>query len=127
MMAVKKAAAKKVEEKEALRYNTGKPQLSYLLHYPKAMEALVRVLEQGAVKYEPLNWKLGNKPDEEYLDAALRHLFSHVNDGPYDDDIGVVSVAQAVWNLVTWIELNSDGIETIDPEFNQDEFVARYS
>jgi len=122
MVAAKKAAKKPVE---AQRFNQGKPQMSYLLHYPKAMTALVRVLEQGAIKYEPLNWKLGNKPDEEYFDAALRHMFSHYENGPYDKDIGVQSAAQAIWNLITYIELNSEA-DPLNPEFEQDEFVARY-
>jgi hypothetical protein len=120
----KRAKKKKVEE--ALRYNEGKPQFAYLLHYPHAMEALTRVLEQGAIKYEPLNWKLGNKPDEEYLSAAMRHLFAHI-ESEHDGDIGVIHLAQAVWNLVTQIELNMSEVATLNPDFDQDEFVARYS
>jgi hypothetical protein len=115
------------EEVVAMRYNEGKPQLGYLLHYPHALEALVKVLEQGAVKYEALNWKKGNKPDSEYLDACMRHLFKHLTEGPHDADIGVMHLAQAVWNLLTLIELNMQDVPTLNPDFDQDEFVSRYS
>lgn len=111
----------------AMRYNEGKPQMSYLFHYPHAMEALVKVLEQGAIKYEAMNWKKGNKPDGEYLDAAGRHIFKHVNEGVHDEDIGVIHLAQAVWNLMTLIELNMQDVPTLNPDFDQDEFIKRYT
>lgn len=116
-----------MSEEKALRLNQGKPEMGYIFHYPKAVEALVRVLEQGAVKYEHLNWKKGGKPDKEYIDSCSRHLFKHINEGPYDDDIGALHVAQAIWNLMTLIECNYPDIATLNPEFDQDEFVARYS
>jgi len=42
---------------KALRYNTGKLRWS-LVHY-RSLEPMVRVLEFGATKYSPDNWKLG--------------------------------------------------------------------
>jgi hypothetical protein len=35
----------------ALRFNTGKAPISYIFELPKAVEALARVFEQGAIKY----------------------------------------------------------------------------
>lgn len=111
----------------AARHNDGKPQLGYIFHYPHALEALAKVMEQGAIKYEDMNWKKGNKPDGEYLDACARHIFKHINEGIHDEDIGVIHLAQAVWNLMTLIELNMQDVPTLDPEFDQEAFVERYS
>lgn len=111
---------------QALRYNTGKPEYSYLLDLPHALEALIRVYEQGAIKYARGNWKKGGKPDGEYLDSALRHMFSHANEGHYDTDIGTVHIANAVWNLLALIELNMKDVPALDPEFDQDAFLEKY-
>lgn len=91
---------------EALRFNEGKPQLGYILHFPHALEAVCRVLEYGATKYGALNWKRGNKPDTEYLDAALRHLFAWQNESHFDEESGCNHLAHAVWNLLTLLDLN---------------------
>jgi len=113
---------------KALRYNEGKPELSYILDFNRALAAVAAVSQQGAIKYERGNWKKGGKPDTEYLDAALRHLVEHQNSGPYDPDIGTLHIANAVWNLLALLELNMmDQYEAIDPEFDQDAFKARYS
>lgn len=90
----------------ALRDNKGKDELSYLLSIPEAQKALAHVFRQGAKKYTRDNWKLGGKPDAEYLDALQRHLLKHVNEGPFDPETGALHLAHAVWNLVALIELN---------------------
>lgn len=90
---------------KAARDNNGKPQLGYLLDYPIANEAFARVMEIGAVKYEKDNWKIGGKPDEEYLDACLRHLHLH-KQGLFASDTGCLHLAHARWNIDTLIELN---------------------
>lgn len=110
----------------AMRFNDKKSEMSYILHYPHAIEALVQVLHQGAVKYDHLNWKKGGKPDEEYLDACQRHLFKHVNEGVYDEDIGTVHIANAIWNLMTLIECNMQDHEVLDPDFDQEAFEEKY-
>lgn len=116
-----------METVAATRNNAGKPEMSYIFHYPHAVECLVRVMEQGAIKYEAMNWKKGNKPDKEYFDACARHIFKHVNEGPYDEDLGVVHIAQAIWNLMTVLELNMQDVAPQDVDFDQEAFVAKYS
>lgn len=56
---------------KALRYNSGKLKWS-LVHF-KSLEPMVRVMEAGALKYAPDNWK---KPMDrkEILECAQRHL-----------------------------------------------------
>lgn len=92
--------------KTALRDNKGKDELSYLLDLPKANAALAHVFRQGAKKYSRGNWQLGGKPDTEYLDAALRHITKHVNEGVFDHETGALHLAHAIWNLAALIELN---------------------
>lgn len=65
-------------EKKALRYNSGKPQLSYMLDAPLAMEGLARRFELGAKKYYRDNWKLGLN-DTEVIDCLMRHLMAYAN------------------------------------------------
>lgn len=100
---------------EAARMNEGKPQLGFVLQFPTAMEAFARVKELGAVKYERDNWKKGNKPDWEYLDACMRHLTAFANGEFFASDSGCSHLAHAMWNLCALQELNYKGI-THDPE-----------
>lgn len=103
--------------KEALRYNEGKPKMSYFMRsFPKMMEAIARVKEFGANKYDDGNWRLGNKPDEEYYDSLFRHLDYHFKGELYDSDSGCLHLAHAVWNLCALLELNHKDLPTIDEE-----------
>lgn len=105
-----------VVTKTAARYNEGKPKLSYFFHFPVVIKAIARIMEFGATKYEDGNWKLGGKPDKEYLDSMLRHLDKYFNEGEkYDQDSGCSHIAQAVWNLMALHQLNHSD-EIIDEE-----------
>ena len=102
------------------RLNKGKAMLGFILQFPTAMAAFARVKEMGAIKYERNNWKLGGKPDYEYLDAAMRHLAAHAaylaGDGEYyAEDTGCSHLAHAAWNMWALQELNYPGW-THDPE-----------
>lgn len=109
----------------ALRYNADKPELSYLLSIPSAVEALAKVFSQGAIKYERDNWQKGGKPNEEYLDSCLRHLYASEREH-YDADTGCLHLAHAIWNLAALIELNVP-VELFDPSFDQAAFEAKYA
>ena len=110
-----KRAHKDCIDSTALRYNDNKPQTSYILHYPKVIELLARILEVGEVKYEKFNWKKGGNTDQSYIDAALRHMLKFINkDDPFDEEYGTHHLGHAIWNLMTLIELN--GHEIMDEE-----------
>jgi hypothetical protein len=110
----------------AARDNAGKPELSYLLDLPRSLTALVKVFEQGARKYSRGNWLKGGKPDQEYLDSALRHLLA-LQTNVYDADTGCMHAAHVVWNLLALIELNYPGWwPPLDPDFDQAAFEAKY-
>ena len=123
----------------ALRYNQGKPQLSFVLGFRKALGALARVFEQGAIKYERDNWKKGGKPDAEYIDSALRHMAALADGELYDPDTGCLHAAHVMWNMGALLELNvlapyesAGGLgrpahPDPDPGFDQAAFEARYA
>jgi len=102
---------------EALRFNEGKPKLSYFMRsFPKMAEAVARVKEFGANKYNEGNWRQGNKPDQEYWDSLFRHL-NYIFDGEmYDQDSGCLHLGHAVWNLCALLELNYPDMPAVDEE-----------
>jgi len=63
-----------------------------------AIHLVARQLEEGAKKYAPRNWELG-QPLSRYMDSALRHLFKHL-EGHRDERHDVASA----WNILAMIE-----------------------
>ncbi len=112
---------------QALRFNSGKPQFHYILFYPVFLEAFAKVQEHGADKYGYGNWTHGGKPDQEYLDATLRHLFAHFAGEVYDPDLGTLHLAQAAWNIMNLIEQNMTDVPVLDPNFDKDAFIKRWA
>lgn len=101
----------------ALRFNEGKPKLGYFARsFPKMLEAVARVKEFGANKYNEGNWRLGNKPDEEYIDSMYRHLDCFLKGEHYDEDSACLHLGHAVWNLCALLELNYPDLPAIDAE-----------
>lgn len=72
----------KTQPGEAMRFNEGKPQYSYV--DLKCLEPCARVLEYGATKYERNNWKKG-MPVSKILDSLMRHI-RDLQDGVYIDE-----------------------------------------
>jgi len=68
-------------EEKALRYNSGKRKWS-LVDF-KSIEPMVEVLEFGAKKYAPDNWKKG-LDKKEILESMMRHL-TRLMDGELED------------------------------------------
>lgn len=111
----------------AARDNTGKPDLVQMLDFGTALDDVVAVLDQGAIKYEPGNWLLGGKPDSEYLSAAMRHIGKHRRGQVYDPETGVKHLASAAWNLLAALGLNYGAFPSIDPNFDQEAYVAKHT
>jgi hypothetical protein len=91
---------------EAKRFNEGKPSLSYILQFVKPIEALARIMELGAIKYDDGNWRKGGKPDSEYLNSMMRHLTEWIHGDVYDKDSGCSHLGHAIWNMLALHELN---------------------
>ena len=71
-----------------MRFNEGKPQLSYILEAKDAITGCAAVLEFGAEKYDRGNWKKGLDKNE-IIDSLLRHLTSYLSGAEYDEDSGL--------------------------------------
>lgn len=87
---------------KALRYNTGKPELSYLFEAPLAMEGLANRFALGTKKYSRDNWKGGFETDK-LIDSLTRHIMSYKNGQSVDED-GGNHVDAIMWNAVVLAE-----------------------
>ena len=94
---------------------------------PYALMRLAQHYENGAVKYNPRNWELG-QPLSRYLDSALRHLMK-VLMGLNDED----HLSAATWNILAIVETQQrikfgllpeelDDLPTIYKDFADDLF-----
>lgn len=104
----------------ALRFNEGKPAMSYILQFPHVIEVIGHIMTLGAAKYGDLNWKKGGKPDKEYLDSMMRHLLAFLERRPLDNDSGCAHLGHAIWNLCALLELNHPD-EIVDLERLQEQ------
>jgi hypothetical protein len=104
---------------KATRFNEGKPSLAYILQFVKPIEAIARIMELGAIKYDDGNWRKGGKPDSEYLNSMMRHLTEWIHGNVYDKDSGCSHLGHAIWNLLALHELNHPD-EIVDDELFKD-------
>lgn len=83
----------------ALRYNQGKPPLSYILAFPDALRAFARVCAYGARKYNAFNFVKG-APTSQSVDSLLRHLSDWQNGQDIDPESGEHHLAHVLWNAL---------------------------
>ncbi len=84
---------------QADRFNTGKPELSYLLSAPYAIEGLCEAFTFGAKKYSRDNWKQGF-PANQLINSLLRHLTAYANGDPIDEESGINHLNMVLWNAL---------------------------
>ena len=89
---------------QAKRYNSGKAPLSYILYWPKAIEALANVCRKGEEKYEKFNYKKG-APVSQYMDSGLRHQTAFVNGEDLDPETQCYHLAMDIWNKFQALEV----------------------
>lgn len=82
---------------KALRYNDGKPKWN-LVHF-ESLLPLVRVLEFGAKKYSPNNWK---KPMDtgEILNSMMRHLTALMDGEELDKESKLPHIGHLLCNAM---------------------------
>ena len=73
---------------EGTRYNSGKPELSFILQGEKGLTGLAQVLEFGGRKYDRGNWLKGLPPTE-IIDSLMRHLVSYTGGEVIDPESGL--------------------------------------
>lgn len=78
-----KPEQKNGQQKQAMRFNEGKPQWS-LIDFD-CFEPLVRVMEYGMNKYKRSNWKIGRSINQQ-CECLLRHCFELMSGKDYDHE-----------------------------------------
>ena len=82
---------------EGVKYDNGKLQWNLLPF--EALEDTVRVLEFGAKKYAPDNWKKVPDAERRYYDAAVRHLIASQKE-EIDPESGYSHISHAMCCLI---------------------------
>lgn len=84
-----------MRKKKALRYNAAKRRWS-LVHF-RSLEPMVQVLEFGADKYAPDNWK--NEMDKkQILESLTRHLAALMDGERNDPESGLPHIGHIMAN-----------------------------
>ena len=92
------------------KHDRGK--LRYSLLPKGTITEVLKVLEFGAKKYAPDNWKKVDNAQTRYYDAALRHITAWHEGEKLDSETGVSHIAHALCCLhfLMWFELeNTNG------------------
>lgn len=82
----------------------GKPDLSLLLMFGRALSAVGDVGTFGAKKYTRGGWQFVPDGLTRYMAAMLRHVFKSFYES-YDPDSGLHHLAHAAWNALAVLEL----------------------
>jgi hypothetical protein len=90
------------------KFDNGKPKLTFPLAMVATLSAVANVMEHGAEKYSRDNWMLAEGDDiDRYLDAAMRHLTSHISGDIIDADSGNPHLHNGITSLMMYCELLS--------------------
>lgn len=84
-------------EEQALRFNKDKPKYSLL--DLQSLEPCVKVLEFGALKYAPNNWKKGLIMSE-ILDSMMRHIAALQSGEMIDPESGLSHIGHIQCNAL---------------------------
>lgn len=99
-----------LEPEKAMRFNTNKPQLSFLLDTPKANKGVCAAFSMGAKKYARGNWKKGLDRNE-ITDSLLRHLQKSANGEVLDDESEIDHLYHVAWNALVLAEQYAQDLE----------------
>ncbi len=91
---------------DGLKHDNGKHRWDLLPIAP--IEAIIRVLEHGAVKYGIDNWRDLKSQETRIYAAALRHLTAWKKGEKIDPESGLSHLAHAACNLVFMLEFKEN-------------------
>lgn len=94
------------------KFDSGKPRFSLVPH--KALTEVIQVLEFGANKYSPDNWRKVPQLRQRYLDAGFRHYMEALHSPTNDHESGRASLAHAICCLLFVLERDLEDAEQKD-------------
>lgn len=109
------------------RFNSGKPQWTMVDF--DALEPMVRVLDYGARKYSPHNWKKG-LPYTQVVDSLMRHIIAFVGGEDIDQESGLPHVGHISCNAMFLSHMAmfrpdmDDRLKSCSPDFSESEKVC---
>jgi hypothetical protein len=86
-----------------MKHDTGKPRFDLIP--PLAESGVAKVLEFGARKYAPNNWRNVPDPNARYIAAALRHINAVKKGEHIDPESGLSHLSHAICSLMFVSEL----------------------
>ena len=92
------------QHEHGCKTDAGKPDLSLLLMFGRALRAVGEVGSYGARKYTRGGWQGVDDGINRYTAALLRHLFVEHYE-KFDTDLPVMHAAQVAWNALARLEL----------------------
>ena len=106
----------KADDRKDQRYkrDAGKPRMSLLFQFPRALKEVVRAAEYGAEKYGERTWDKVENGVPRYLDAMMRHPFDAAEAGDLfsrDRESGRLHMAHEILNALMLLELHLRGQE----------------
>jgi hypothetical protein len=90
---------------KGVKYDGSK--LRYSLIPLDALQETVKVLEFGAKKYAPDNWKYVDDAQARYWDAAMRHIVAYKLEDKTDSETGLSHLAHAICCLLFLINFDN--------------------
>lgn len=96
------------EGEKAMRFNEGKRKWG-LVHW-KSVEPMVQVLEFGAAKYAPENWKKG-LDKKEILESMMRHLAALMDGEKTDAESGISHMGHIMCNAMFYNYFDQDQVK----------------
>ena len=86
-----------MSQEKGIKFDEGKR--DWVLVPWDVMEEVVQVLEHGAKKYKPDNWKYV-RPVSRYLNPIFRHVTAYMNGEKNDPDTGKSHLASVICNCL---------------------------
>lgn len=86
------------------RNNKGKPPLTYILQFNKAVSETAKVFEMGNSKYGSENLTKELEDIKQPLDSCLRHISKYLTGEKLDKESGFNHLAHAISNLLIALE-----------------------
>jgi len=97
----------------ALRFNTGKTELHYLMAFSRALRAISDVTSYGSRKYAKYNFLKGASASES-TSSLLRHLVAWWEGEDLDPESGLHHLAHMAWNALRLCDETLSGVSVDD-------------